>query len=172
MLQFTIPQNLRIQLILLLIDILHCQHHILLYLSVLIPAKHCSKLYHRIQCQCSFMAACSTVTFKQCLHVKSSCALAVESHPSHDPAETKSTRSGHFLLSFDIRAQFPWEERAACLFCWGLFHFTLEKETINIVLPYIICTDSAGIARRWKEKVHYCHPSRWHMKLSLDACFE
>lgn len=40
-------------------------------------------------------------------HVKYSCALAVESHPSHDPAETKSTRSGHFLLSFDIPAQFP-----------------------------------------------------------------
>lgn len=104
--------------------------------------------------------------------MRSSCELAVEGHPSHDPAETKSTHRGHFLLSFDIRAQFPWEEREACLFCWGLFHFTLEKKTINIVLPYILRTDNAGIAWRWKEKVLYCHPGRWHMKLSLDACFE
>lgn len=40
-----------------LINILHCQHHIVLYLSVLIFAKHYCKLYHFLQCQCSFLAA-------------------------------------------------------------------------------------------------------------------
>lgn len=46
-----------------------------------------------------------------------------------------------------------------------------EKETINIVLPYFLYPDNAGIAWRWKEIVYYCHPGRWHMKLSLSACF-
>lgn len=45
------------------------------------------------------------------------CALAAEAHPSPDPAETNGTHSGHFLLSFDIPAQLPSEERADCLFC-------------------------------------------------------
>lgn len=39
------------------INILHCQHGAPLYLSVLVLAKHYSKLYHLIQCQCSFTAA-------------------------------------------------------------------------------------------------------------------
>lgn len=68
-------------------------------------------------------------------------------------------------LSFDIPAQLPWEERAGCLFCWSLFHFAGEKEAINIVLPFILYTDNAGIAWRWKEIVHYCHPGRWHEAL-------
>lgn len=65
MLRCTITPNLRIQLILLPIYIPYCQHHTLLYLSVRILAEHYSELYHLMQCQCSFMAPCSTVTFQR-----------------------------------------------------------------------------------------------------------
>lgn len=100
-----------------LINILHCQHHTPLCLSLLILAKHRSKLLSSYIVSVLIRGSVQQVTIQRRLLLDQSkaetvskltrCALAAESHLSHDLAETNSTHNGHFLLSFDIPAQLP-----------------------------------------------------------------
>lgn len=148
--------------------ILHCQLHFS-WLSWHLLSKSMHFILHS---DSSHSWSPTTWSTLRPAFLKYSCAANAETHPSHDPAETDRLVLVIFYHPFISLLCFLEKKKQIVCFTETSFILHWRKRPLIFFLPYILYVDNAGIAHRWKEIVHYCHPGRWHMKLSSGACFE